>query len=576
LTDRILQREDKISKDLYADTLWLKANVALMRKDFLQAADLAAEVGRRFPESEIAFKAADWACQVYEKILAEAPSVPTRRKAVAALEQLLINGPDQWEARSRKRWFDLGWHRERLAKELEGDKKIALLKEAVKAYQKVPEELLESLQADNQLLRIRMTLLEDEIDAARAANPDADLPSELRSRAEELAGDLLALADRLPGRIEKVQEPERQQIMRNWGASAAFQAYRLQYEVLGRREALDKVAALPETWPDTSILPIAAGYYIEKLIAADEIDRAIEATGDYEQKYGAERARALMVKLMNRIRENIEELTGAVGQEDQLKRYRRAYYDFARKLFAQAKADQAPPEQLYRLEQILANSLYEIGRYDEAMEHYQALQAKEEVQRKLQGQQISKRFDKRIEAVEAAAGRLTLVTEKVEDFVREAPEEFPEATRTLEYIQLTDQLKNLKSAEPSEAQALSRQAASTLVELLKRLKAEAIEQQQVDPINLLGVARVHAAQDRLAEAAKIYKRLVDGLTPRAGELYYTVWLEHARVMLRRFGDDERRMEALVIKLRNMMRDGGEMGGLRGQFESLLARVRSAA
>jgi hypothetical protein len=577
MIDIILKRRDEISKDLHPRALWLSANMALAKQDYVVAADTASRVAREYPDSEEAYEALDWACVVYGKVLDSQDTMDVRRKAVDALELLLEEGQAQWAQQSRKRWFDLGWHREKLAETLRGSEKVALLEKAVTAYSNVPKERIESVQAEDRLLRIRLTLLEDRVRQQRSQDPDAALDQDILDDAAKLAEDFLAFEKSIPDRIEKVEKPERRQALRNWAASSVFQACRLRYDILGRKEeALAKISELSQDWPDTTILPIASGFYVEKLIMESRIDDAIAATKQYEDRYGPERSRALMIKLMNKIRDSIERMQGRITQEDELKRYRQAYYVFADKLYTQSKeSGQTPEEQMYRLEQILANALYEVGKLDESMEHFQSLQRREQRQHELQARKISQRYDQRIREIRSASGRMDAVKRLVGDFIEKAPQEYPDATRTLDFLQLSDLYSKLQVAGGDEGGTLSNQAAGKLIELLEKLKKEKIETQQQDPINLLGVARIHAARKEYDKAEERYVRLARGLTPRAENLYWTVWLEYGRVMLEAHSDKKDRMEDLKLRLQRMLRSSEDMGGLRSQFGELLGLVNQA-
>ncbi len=568
----ILDRTDDLSSDLHPKVLWLSANIALGQDQPLKAAELAAQVGRRFEQSEEAFTATEWACKIYSQALEKDPSLEVRRKAVEVLELLLEKGPSQWRQKAPQWWFELGWHREKLADTSRGAQKQALLDQAVEAYKRVPQDRLESLQAGNRLLRIRVTRLEDRIARAREDNPQAPLGREIQQEARELSDELQTYEQSIPSRLDDVEDAPLKQALRSWAASAAFHALRLRYEVLDSKDSLARIAELGSKWPDTPILPVASGYYTEKLITEDRIDDAVAAIEQYEQQYGPESSRSLMIKLMNKIRETIVQMEYSPGQDERLKRYRQTYYVFAQKLFDQAGSDQTPPERLYRLEQILASALYEVGRLDESLEHFQALRKREETQHALQAKIIAQRFDREIREIRDAAGRLSIIKDLLKDFMAKAPREYPDATRTVDYVQLDSLISDLQTADAADAARISRQAAQKLIELLETLKKAKMEKQREDPINLLGIARIYAAKREFDKAEPLYGRLARGLTQRAENLYYTVWLEYGHLILEAYADDAKRLENLQLRLERMRREGGDMAGMRPQFDQLIGRI----
>jgi len=580
--EEIRSRKDEISRMVMPMALWRLAIARNERRENVPAGELFLRIARDYPQHELAPPAARNAVISYHGVIREresegkAVSWKMRLAFIEALELLLTRRGDDPE--TAEWWYDLGWQHERVAlEEADWTEQVAHMLQAVVAYEKTPSGQPEYMQARYMALRLRAKLLDE------SASPEAKDPANreaaglLRPYTDTgtLRSKLLEYSRTAAEKARQATGAEKSELMR-WGAEAAFQASVIEYDNLGMKaEALGRIALLPSAWPGTPVLRSVAEFEIRKLVEQGEVGQAIEKVENFRRQYPDEASELLSLVLEN-VRGRIGEMHRRAEMADELKRYREVYLSFARDLYTRAEQSQADPQQLYRLRQMYADALLENAQADEALELFQKCAAEDEAQRTRETHRIEQEFEGKRRAL-AAAGRNVPRLEDLAESHRKQALQLGLA-ETAEMAGLRHALRQLKETEDVE---LRRRKAADVTRALKAAY-DSLEQAirnslPVDANNVRGLARCYRAKKQYADALKQYLALVRGLdASRHPTLYWEAQLEYCQTVLEGFAGDKDAMERLLIRIRQLQLEDGNMGGLRGKFMTVAAGAREAA
>jgi hypothetical protein len=404
---------------------------------------------------------------------------------------------------------------------------------------------------------------------------------EQKAKARPLAQDLLTFVEEIRGQLDQVR-PQRRQLLRNWAALAAFQAYRIQYDMLGQTDALARIRLLPEQWQGTGVLPAAAAFYIEKLIDQQRIDEALAQLKKHQDTLDAEDAKPLFRSVLNETQKRLDDLANDPRYQEEIERYRQVYLQASDWLYKQAKENNATGRDLYVAEQAYAYALQQGGEYGQALKLYKKLSEQEQQKRQQQVEKIEQRLEPLLSDARDAAGNARRTMDVVERFKMVLDNDQIERERlkgwqALQFaVEAMEELQAGGGTQQQAAQARQR-VSRTLIQALENYKQYKIDNVAIDPYNVLGVARSQAALDQLDEALKRYRMLTAGLTPQAnGVLFWQVWKEYAALLIQTRSDNRRLMRNLRTKLRTLQSRDPDYGGYKAEFERLVQKVNQLA
>ncbi len=573
LLEMIRRRKTETAKSLEPNVLWMLANMTYEQKKAVDAAEMFQALARKHPENPLGVKSAINAVIILAQLVedrGENVSPDLRAGLIEAIELLLLEGPNAWARRDdvQQWWFELGWHREKLARFRPQNEGLELYAKAIEAYQRVKPDQKTYLQARNQQLWIRATMLRF-------------LPErERKAKAGPLAKDLLTFVEEIRGQLDQLP-PERRKLLRNWAALAAFQAYRIQYDMLGQTEALARIRLLPEQWEGTGVLPAAAAFYIEKLIDQQRIDEALAQLKKHQDSLEPEDAKPLFRSVLNETQKRLDDLANDPRYQEEIDRYRQVYFQASDWLYKQAKENNATGRDLYVAEQAYAYALQQGGKYEQALELYQKLSEQEQKKRQEQVEKIEQRLEPLLTDAKDAVGSARRTLDVLDRFKKALDDDQVERERLKGWQSLqfaVEAMEELQGGGTQQQAAQARQRVSrTLIQALENYKQYKTDNVAIDPYNVLGVARSQAALGQLDQALKRYRMLTAGLTPEAnGVLFWQVWKEYAALLIKTRSDNRRLMQNLRIKLRTLQSRDANYGGYKSEFERLGQKVDQLA
>jgi len=101
--------------------------------------------------------------------------------------------------------------------------------------------------------------------------------------------------------------------------------------------------------------------------------------------------------------------------------------------------------------------------------------------------------------------------------------------------------------------------------------------QTIDAVNIMGLARAHAAMKNYDKSLKFYGDLVKGIDRgEYPEFYWSAQLERSRCLLEAFRTDTDQMRRLGVLIRQLRLEDKSMGGLSEEFAAIDAQVVRAA
>jgi len=556
----VLERDDDISRSVRPEAILELALMLNARRRNVEAGRLFMQLAGEFPDHRLALQAAKNAVISFNGVIEARRrdraliSRKLRQDFARALEVLL----GKWGRREDlAKWnFDLGWQYQKLA----GESDYELMSKAVAAYDRVPARLPESMEARYLALELRVKLL--------------DGPAKTRDDPQSLVGMLDRYARDAAEAAEIAKDKSTAQSLREWGALAAFWATKVLYEKLSRKfAALERLKHLPEKWPDTEVLPIIWEFEIGKLVEQEQTAEAIEKVESFRKKYPG-KAEALIQLVVRQIRRRIEDLRNDPSKEAELRKYQTAFDRFAGELFASAVKKNLPPDKMYPVEQMRAESLLEGSKPDEALKLFQKCADYDAKRRQAMAEKIDKTFDARIAAVKRAQGNMELTKKAANEYFQLLERYGRRAEDVTEAVNLTKAIEFLDRSNTSRQQEQRLEVVSrTLLEALTALARARKRELPVDARNIRGLARANVALKNYPRAMELYKGLVDGMDKAEHpETYWSVQLERCRCMLEAFRDNRKQLKRLKILIRQLRMEDPQMGGLFGKFNAVQAEA----
>lgn len=227
-------------------------------------------------------------------------------------------------------------------------------KRAVESYHLVPESSPDFLAAQSNALALtaRATL-----DSEEAASSEAAL---------DLARRWLDLSGVASDRARSVDEPRRRAAARAVAAQAQLNAAEIYAGRVGRLEEADRILReFAPRWPDQpDTARRAEALRIRLLLTREQTDQAVEAVREFRRVYG-DKSHALIAQAAVEARERLVALERRARPGDELEHWRRAYAEFARIAWEDAKDLPANQRLPYRL--MAAEAMAETGRAGEAL-----------------------------------------------------------------------------------------------------------------------------------------------------------------------------------------------------------------
>lgn len=568
LLRRILLRKDPVSVHVRPLALWRLGFIMNGRKQNIRAGRLFLAIAKGSPQHRLAFRAAENAVISFHGVIEERRRAKKllagslREEFIKALELLL----GRWGSDPRVgRWYyNLGWQYQELCELLDGAEKAKLLAGAIDAYEKVPPELPEFMEARYLGLELRVGLL-------RTGGGAATLR---RRKAQELVGMLMSYGGDAAAAAGKTDDKAFAESLRSRGAQAEFYAAEILYNELDQRSrALQALKSLPARWPGTAILPDSEEFEIRKLLEASQIDRAIEKVEAFRQRYPRQGGQLIHL-LLRQIRQRIRTLRDDPRRTEELGRYRAVYLRFSRDLHDRAGAQKLGPRWMYAFKKMYADALLEASRPAEALELFEQAAAYDAELRRREAGSVDEKFEEKLKAIDAAKHNIGLIKQL-------AAEYFAMLSASGLKVEDSPQAEALKSAldflgssrdtrrEGLHLAVVARKAKEAYVAMRDSLKSAL----PVDAENIHGLARAHRELKEYDKALKRYGQLVRGIDrSRHPALYWSVQLDRCRCFLEACGDNAESMRRLVTLIRQLRIEDPRMGGLGGKFDAIAVRA----
>ncbi|MGC9455079.1 MAG: tetratricopeptide repeat protein [Phycisphaerae bacterium] len=356
LLRELLSREGEVAERIRPLAIWRLGLFYAGEGRYRRAAEQFLKLARDYSDHRLAFDAAQNAAAAFRRVVRdvedsdETPAPALRREFIKILRLVTEGWPQRDEA---ARWnFELGWQLQQLTPAT--DEPLETLRQAVDAYQKVPEVSEDSLEARYLALRLRTRILRDS-DWSQ---------EEKRRRAEELVEELRAYADRVAAMLP--EDDAQEDYLASWGGQADLEAAQLEYDVLGRREAaLERIRKLPDKWPDREILRAAAEFEIRRLVETDRTDEAIERVEEFRREY-PDHAESLVRLVAWQVRTRLRDIAWQSGDSEQMRRLRSAFLEFTSDLYERSEGQSDSDRYIYI--QMYAEALLVNDRPQEALE----------------------------------------------------------------------------------------------------------------------------------------------------------------------------------------------------------------
>ncbi len=556
----ILARDDEISLGVRGEAIWQLAMLMNARRQNLQAGRLFVQLAQEHPQHHLALDAAKNAVYSFNGVLqarrrAKTLIAPNLRQEFVKALGVLLEG---WSGRDdlRKWNFDLAWQLQKLA----GPNGYESMGRAVAAYEKVPADITESMQARHLALELRLKLLNGPPELSDAPGKLLNMLNDYSYDAKRFAGDSPDAAY-----VKNLQQ---------WGAISAFRAAMLMYEKLDRKsDALRALKMIPSHWPDTNILPSVWEFEISKLIEQEQTTLAIEKIDAFSRKH-PDKARSLISLVVSQIRQRIERMRGDEARAAELADYQRIFYRFGEDVYASALAKKLSPEKMYPIEQMRAEALLAGGKKSESLALFARCAQNDARQRAVATGKIDQQIDAQLEAISKASDSVSTTSHLVSEYFQMITSSGDNVDGIPEAIDLKAALISLDQAKESRPQA---EMLALTVERLKRCYEKLRHQRKraipVDATNIRGLARASYALSNYTESLRYYSELIEGIdASRSPEFYWSTQLERSMCMLEAFKTDTKQMKRLAILIRQLRLTDRTMGNLAESFGAVLAKA----
>jgi len=563
--ETILARKDPVSLRLHPLAMWHLAFQAVDGSDDAAAGRHFEELAERFPRDALSPKAAVNAVISHSRALAACAGagkgVPAelRRQLIRALESLL--GRDDCTAEGRQWRFELGWQYEKLAEQADAKDRADLEAKAIAAYDTVPSDAGQSMQARYRALEL----------SYRRLLPASDDPAR-RQAASALAGKLKAYAADAAAAAGKPSAAVSSGDLLGWGGQAEFRAAELLYNLPARRdEAMAIVRGLAARWPAAPVLAEGAEFEIRKLLEQGRIDQAARRVETFSRDH-PDQGRRLIQLVIAQIRRRIESIRAEGGQDERSANLRGDFLCLAKALYEPLA--NRPVDQRYDVTQMYGEALVENGRAAEALPLL--LQCADEVEATIarRREAIDRQCRDDLAALKTAAGD----PEQLQSLAKAYLGALADLGVRAEDCRAVQAVKGLLEAPPGDGAGLESRQLALLRALeegypaLRDMRKAAVP---ADAANIAAIARAYRSLGRHAEAVRYYRNLIDGLGD-GSPAYWSAELEYCQCLLEGFASDRQTMKGLVIRLGQLRMEDASMGGMKDRFEAVEHQARELA
>lgn len=568
--ENILSRDDAASVRLAPVALWHLAIIMNDRRESGAAARLFLRLAKEYPSHDLAFVSARNAAVGFAGVIDERRrarqliSTDFRVEFIGALDLLLGRWGDQDQA---KRWyFELGWQCQEMSS-LPADpaEQSEWAGKAIDAFEKVPSDLPEYMEARHHTLESRCLLLatgrQSQMDRRRSAQSLVEM---LQAYAADATG---AAKDATDGEVEN---------LKNWAARGEFRTAEVLYDVLDRRdEAMKILRAIPQKFPGAPVLRDSAEFEVRKLVEAGQIDEAIARVDEFRSARPAE-AQQLIQIVVQQVRRRVEVLRDQADGSQELDRYRQVYLHFSGVLYKRCM--DLPPDQKYPFVQMYADALAETGKPAEAMELWTWASAHDAKRRREIITRITAEFEARGEALQEAGGNASRIKRMSREYFEELAELGIDPTDSAAAASLESAIRFFgESTSNDQHAARLKIVVEKLHDAYIALGNLHVQSVAADAANVRGLARTHRALGNYDQAVKLLEELVDGIdSSQYASMYWAAQLELCRCVLEGYRDDPKAMRRLGTLIGQLFLEDRMMGGLYGQFEIIRTETKKAS
>jgi len=476
------------------------------------------------------------------------------------------------QAPSLQRWlYDLGWNYSVLAADSAEDEQRSFYEQAAETYELVPEDLdgedntRQYMESNYNALGLRLLLLSADED------PTGDKAQDLRTRLKAYGNKAKTESDQAAA----AGKDELKTMLDGWGSQMEFAAAELLYDPLGNAAAaVTELAGLGQRWQGTSVLENSAELEIRIEVDRGNTTEAKRKLDQFRAQY-PEKAQNLVRLLVAEIRSRIAEYREDPAMAAQLAELQTNYNALAKMLYDASK----PLDQRYRETQMYAESLYEVGKYDEALALFEECKVVGDAEREKRKAELDKVFEQWQEEVKDAPepDQIEALADKM--LAQLADAGYGKDSRYVEeikrYVEEINSALNELSMAGDDADA--RKSAALIVARAVRntargLRDVGLAKTPIDPTNIYGIARCQIELGKFDEGLLNYADLFNKTNrndPKLAKIYWQYRLEHARAALRAYNDDASGLKKLVGMIRQLkFETQGALGGLATKFEEV--------
>ncbi len=584
LFSMVLKRDDDASKQMVPMALYHRALTHYDMGANLPATEDFMRVAKEFPKDKRAFPCARNAVITLNALTNQrmqrdgrvAPNI--RMQFVEALD-LLLKG---WHGEEgvNKWYYDLGWQCKYIADGVSADERTKWLKRAVTAFSQVPSDLPESTEARFRRLEVGVDLLNTETDKAKRQTTAKALAEELEAYGREIHG-------------KSFEDESFARAVREWGARAEFYAAQIMHDSLDREQrAYELLGGLAQRWPGTSVLEAGAELEIRWDFEAGRVRQAIAKLKQFEQKYQDEPERA------NRLRRLIiQQIRGKAEFRDTFAQfaeeiYNEAYSEAVAKAQQQgidpARRDVWITGQTYDAKQMLAQARLGNEEWDKALALYQELSGYEQSLRQEWVDELSAKYQRRLDELQGVKFNKRRVVQMVEEFRKELVDSGLDPQELSFWRKLDQVLVYLKAVQGQPAK-VARALEMVVEELTNGLK-EFLEIRKrsypKDVENLRGLAAAHEGKGNYAKALELYLDRINLIrtvnsadlnneqVTRVQRMFWQAQLDYCRTALKGYKGQSGNMSNLVKRIERLEKLDENMGG--ADFAARFRAIRDEA
>jgi tetratricopeptide (TPR) repeat protein len=315
---------------------------------------------------------------------------------------------------------------------------------------------------------------------------------------------------------------------------------------------------------------------VEKNRIADAVDDLDKFVKDYPQQ-GAVLTEFVVSKIRERLLERRGLATDAQAQAE-LQSLRKAYLDFARLLHDRAVAAKRSADDMYKLQQWLAEALLENGQADEALAIF-STKLMPVLKSRVDAENAA--IDKQVEQLKRDLAAISTDTDRV----KKKAAEFDELLSSkgidtkgpvADMVRMAKQY--LDKADANKPEDIEYRRKNLVAQLgagydkFGRFLRDRVESDAAVP---LGMARAQAAKGDFDKAARLYRQVVQGfekVKTRFPRNYWEAMVEYCECVAAGYGKDAKVMRDLRAYMMDVKSASQGMAGFEARFEAALAKT----